>query len=526
MDPAKAIFDPIKDQRKDELKVAKKLFEDDEKLAEDMVEQAEDELEDALDAVEDLQDLMADAEEDAADALADIAKQQAKALKDLEKELNSQLGDLDEALDANRKTFTNQIRQAAKDLAKRAETIEPQLEVSGKNAVKLIEDAAKALDKQLKKTPLLRENALLGSLGMTHSFLTGYDVGVAVIDSGITPSDNIEVEEAFDFTGTVTDSKRPDAYGHGTHVAGLVANTGEEALDGTYRGVAPGVRLIDLKVLDQYGQGFTSDVILAIEFAIVMRDELGIDVINLSLGHPIYEPAASDPLVQAVEMAVDAGIVVVVSAGNIGRNLETGEVGYAGITSPGNAPSAITVGSLNTQGTPTRTDDIVAPYSSRGPSWYDGYAKPDLVAPGHKLISAAADNSTLAADDAGALVVGQDADDPNLLSLSGTSMATGVTSGVVALVIEANRYAVLETGRYYRLTPNTIKGILQYTAVRVGDEQGYEADVLTQGAGAINPEGAATLASLIDASAPVGTSWLLGPVDPFTTVNNETYSWS
>ena len=87
-------------------------------------------------------------------------------------------------------------------------------------------------------------------------------------------------------------------------------------------------------------------MIKAIEFATAQKNALGIHVINLSLGHPIYEPAATDPLVRAVERAVAAGIVVVASAGNFGYNRVVGSTGYAGITSPGNAPSAITVGAL------------------------------------------------------------------------------------------------------------------------------------------------------------------------------------
>ena len=90
-----------------------------------------------------------------------------------------------------------------------------------------------------------------------------------------------------------------------------------------------------------------------------------------------------------------AGIVVVVSAGNVGANPVTGEVGYGGISSPGNAPSAITVGAVKTLDTTSRTDDLVADYSSRGPTWYDGFAKPDVVAPGHRLLSAAAASQTL-----------------------------------------------------------------------------------------------------------------------------------
>ena len=129
--------------------------------------------------------------------------------------------------------------------------------------------------------------------------------------------------------------------------------------------------------------------------AVAQNALFGIDVMNLSLGHPIFEPAATDPLVQAVEAAVASGIVVVASAGNIGINPETGEPGYAGITSPGNAPGAITVGALDLHYTATRFDDTVGPFSSRGPTWYDAYAKPDLVAPGLQLAAVAARMSTL-----------------------------------------------------------------------------------------------------------------------------------
>src|SRR4029079_13597952 len=118
-------------------------------------------------------------------------------------------------------------------------------------------------------------------------------------------------------------------------------------------------------------------------------------VINLSLGHPILEPAATDPLVRAVEAAIRRGIVVVASAGNVGKNIYTGTPGYAGILSPGNAPSAITAGAVTMNGTASRKDDRVAEYSSRGPMWDDGQIKRDVVAPGSSLVSSAAVGSTL-----------------------------------------------------------------------------------------------------------------------------------
>ena len=226
--------------------------------------------------------------------------------------------------------------------------------------------------------------------------IVGWNVGVAVIDSGIANTGDYLITKFVDFVNGRTDGPYDD-FGHGTHVAGLVASNGVRS-NGVYRGVAPGARLIGLKVLDATGSGLTSTVLAALDYAILNKTTLGIDVINLSLGHVIDEPAATDPLVQAVERATAAGLVVVVSAGNVGTNPDTGVTGYAGISSPGNAPSALTVGALDTKQTLTRTDDEVTSYSSRGPTWYDGVAKPDLVAPGHRLTSDATATSTLAVD--------------------------------------------------------------------------------------------------------------------------------
>jgi serine protease AprX len=342
--------------------------------------------------------------------------------------------------------------------------------------------------------------------------ITGAGVGVAVIDSGIAPSRDYHVAAFVDFVAGHT---RPyDDFGHGTHVAGLIASSGAQS-NGFYRGVAPGARLIGLKVLDANGSGRTSDVIAALAYVVANRERLGIHVVNLSLGHVIDEPAVSDPLVITVEAAVRAGLVVVVSAGNLGSNPVTGEVGYAGVTSPGNAPSAITVGALNTQHTLTRTDDVVTHYSSRGPTWYDGLAKPDLVAPGHRLTSNATPASTLsvALGDRYTRATGT----TGYLRLSGTSMAAAVTSGAVALILDAHRRTETATA----LTPNTVKAQLQFTALDVAG-----ADSLAQGAGSLNPAGAATLAAAIDPAAPLGTCWVTTPTSPLTTIGGETLSWS
>ena len=339
-----------------------------------------------------------------------------------------------------------------------------------------------------------------GTLGLPVLSPGGSRIGIAVIDSGIEPGPEFgdRIVAFYDFTQGGIARPASDAYGHGTHVAGLIAGDGRQSQK-RYRGVAHKARLIVLKVLDENGQGRTSDVISAIEYATANKDQLGIEIINLSLGHPIYEPAETDPLVQAVEAAARAGIHVVASAGNYGLNPETSEPGYAGIVSPANAPSAIAVGAETTVDTKVRSDDRVTRYSSRGPSWYDGTAKPDLVAPGHAMVSVAARSSSLYLNNPG-LRVGD-----SYLRLSGTSMAAGVVSGTLALVIEANRTAFAGSPP---LTPNAAKALLQFTALKVHDELGAEYDTLTQGAGSVNPAGAIDLASKIDPSAPVASWWL------------------
>ena len=233
-------------------------------------------------------------------------------------------------------------------------------------------------------TPDRPQNTLLPTLGLPTDKLAGKGVGIAVIDSGLQPSKEFSgvLQYFYDFT---TGQTTPyDDYGHGTHVTGLISSSGVLS-NGTYQGIAPKARIISLKVLDANGTGQTSTVIQAIEFAVTNKSRLGIDIINLSLGHPSLEPPERDPLVRAVEGAVRAGIVVVVSAGNSGKDDATGLPAYGTINSPGTAPSAITIGAVDTKNTTTRADDTIPSFSSHGPT-IDGRMKPDLVAPGHKLV--------------------------------------------------------------------------------------------------------------------------------------------
>jgi serine protease AprX len=353
---------------------------------------------------------------------------------------------------------------------------------------------------------------LLPTLGLPAAELTGKGVGVAVIDSGLQLNGDFSGVSFYDFTSASAGGPYDD-FGHGTHVSGLIASRGNLSL-GAYSGMAPKVHLISLKVLDAQGHGSTSTVIDAIEFAVQNRQSLGIDVINLSLGHPIFESLETDPLVQAVQAAVRAGIVVVVSAGNVGRSLTTNLPGYGGILSPGNAPSAITVGALDTGNTISRGDDAVAAFSSRGPTWYDALPKPDLVAPGQALVSDAAIGSTLYTEFPTAQIAGNGGS-ARFLSLSGTSMSAAVTSGVVALIIEASRSSSGAT-----LPPDAVKSILEYSALPLNGP-----DSLTQGHGAINPSGAIALTLSLGAAGwpgGVGTTSLA----PTTTIGAETWVWS
>jgi serine protease AprX len=375
------------------------------------------------------------------------------------------------------------------------------------------------------------------TLGLGNWF-AGSSLTVAVIDSGIAPMADFtgRIVGTYDFTNYQGGALVPavDEYGHGSHVAGLVGSSGASS-SGTYAGVAAGVKLLSLRVLNKHGNGKTSDVIAALQFAVANKSRFNIRIINLSLGHPVYESALTDPLVQAVEAAVRSGIVVVVAAGNYGRNPVTGVVGYAGIASPGNAPSAITVGAASNANTVERTDDRVASYSSRGPSWFDGYAKPDVVAPGHGLLSDSPEGSTLATSYP-ALVY--QSTGGKLMRLSGSSMATGVVSGLVAVMIEAHDYAAAQkyqsSGRLKKLlpytpppplSPNAIKAMLQYSATPLRDANGVRFDALTQGAGEVDGLGAITLAYVVDTSVPVGMPWM-APVPASTLFGATLESWS
>jgi serine protease AprX len=279
-------------------------------------------------------------------------------------------------------------------------------------------------------------SSLLGLSSL--SAVDGTGIGVAVIDSGIASHAALAKRVVANVSFVTGDPTVTDTFGHGTHVAGIIAGGGSAAALVTplyTGGIAPGVQLVNVRVLGADGTGLTSDVIAGIDWAITRRKAYNIQVINLSLGHPVVEPAATDPLCIEVAKAVNAGITVVVSAGNAGKTAD-GTPMLGGITSPGNSPYAITVGALNTKGTVDRSDDVVATYSSRGPTRFDFAMKPDIAAPGNKIISLEAKGSYLPTMYPFLHTAGTGTN--AYMQLSGTSMATPMVSGAVALLLQGS----------------------------------------------------------------------------------------
>src|SRR5262249_51027327 len=214
--------------------------------------------------------------------------------------------------------------------------------------------------------------------------------------------------------------------------------------------------------------GLTSDVIDGIEWAVSNRTTYNIRVINLSLGHPVMEPSTTDPLCQAVADAVNAGIVVVASAGNTGKSPD-GRMVLGSIASPRNSPLALTVGAINTWGTVSRADDSVTTYSSRGPTRFELVVKPDVAAPGNKIVSLQAKGSYLPTIYPTLHVAGGSSN--AYMTLSGTSMAAPMVSGGVALLLQGTP----------GLSPAQVKLALQTSATFVKD-----GGLMGAGAGSVN----------------------------------------
>ena len=276
--------------------------------------------------------------------------------------------------------------------------------------------------------------------------LQGNGITVAVIDSGI--NNHIELRSAdgtnrikahIDFTGTADPN---DRYGHGTHVAGIIGGNGSTSA-GQRIGMAPQVNLLNVKVNDYQGMSYMSNVIAALQWIYENKNTYNIRIVNFSLNSTVAESYHLNPLNAALEILWFNGIVVVVAAGNNGTG-----TGPVDLLPPANDPFVITVGAADSRGTVSMTDDQIAFFSAYGTTM-DGFAKPDLIAPGRNIVSLLADTSSW-------IYLHRNLHrlDSYLFRMSGTSMSTPVVSGAVALLLQDEP----------NLTPDQVKYRLKATA--------------------------------------------------------------
>jgi serine protease AprX len=268
--------------------------------------------------------------------------------------------------------------------------------------------------------------------------VSGEDITVAVMDSGINPDTDFgwRLVRGPNFS----EEWYPlDRYGHGTWVAGIIAGRDPK---GRYVGIAPEADLLSVKVARSDGSARAGDVIEALQWLVDHKDRYGVRVVNISLNSAIPDSYLKDPLSAAVEQAWFQGIVVVVSAGNLGAS------SLAADHAPANDPYVITVGATDGQGTADRADDVLAGWSSRGVTM-EGYDKPEVVAPGADIVSTSGGSQTYLVREFPEIVV-----DRSYMRLSGTSASAAVMSGTVALMLEEDpaltpdevKYRVMATG--------------------------------------------------------------------------------
>jgi serine protease AprX len=299
---------------------------------------------------------------------------------------------------------------------------------------------------------------------------TGQGVDIALLDSGVVPVDGLlttnklVIGPDLTFEAERSNLEHMDTFGHGTHMAGIMAGKDpESAGSGRFVGMAPGARIVSLKLADAQGRTTVAQVLAAIDWVVryAHADGLNIRVLNLSFAGDPDAGQRLDPLRFAAEVAWSKGIVVVAAAGNRGAST-------TGLASPASSPATLAVGAVDTNGTADAADDRVASWSQRGDS-RRGERGPDLVAPGSSIVSLRARGSFIDSRFASG-VVGE-----RFFRGSGTSQSTAVVSGAAALLLSQRP----------ELTPDQVRDVLRRSAVPVA---GADADA--QGAGALNLDAA------------------------------------
>ncbi len=313
---------------------------------------------------------------------------------------------------------------------------------------------------------------LTGARDWWNAGYTGSGIDVALIDSGVAPVQGLSSSgKLLNGPDLSLESQAPnlrylDTYGHGTFMAGLIAGRdgtpSSQAPASTYLGMAPDARIVSLKVATADGGTDTSQVIAAIDWVVQHRTDNGLNirVINLSYGTNSLQDYRSDPLAFAVEQAWKKGLVVVAASGNTG--FQKGK-GAPGLADPAFDPYAIGVASADTMGTQDVKDDVVASYSAS--SCGGGACKnPDYTVPGSHMQGLRVPNSFIDANHPEGFLSSR------YFRGSGTSEATAIASGAIALVLQ----------KYPGLSPDQVKRFFQHYAVNL-DKQKPE----TQGAGEI-----------------------------------------
>jgi serine protease AprX len=301
-------------------------------------------------------------------------------------------------------------------------------------------------------------SAFLSSVKADQLSLNGQGVTVAVVDSGVAYQADFQsgkvsrILTAQSFSG---DSKIDDLYGHGTHVAGIIGGNGATS-NGEYRGMAPGVNLINLRISDKDGMTYESSVINSLQWIYNNKSTYNIRVVNLSLNSTIDQSYHTSPLSAAVEILWFNGVVVVVSAGNNG----TGD-GPVTIYPPANDPFVITVGATEDKGTTGLGDDTLAVFSAYGTT-EAGFAKPDLVAPGRNLVAPLAAKASTVYNAHPLHRVGD-----YYFRMSGTSMSAPVVSGAVALLLQDEPNLNPDQVKY-RLMASASKNWSNYSVTTAG----------------------------------------------------------
>ncbi len=274
--------------------------------------------------------------------------------------------------------------------------------------------------------------------------LSGAGIVIALLDTGISPVEDLTKNEnrIIAFKDFINGKNTPyDDNGHGTHVAGIAAGNGYNS-GGRFRGIAPEASLVGVKILNDEGKGGGVEVLAGLQWTLDHAKEFNIRIINLSIG--AEDCGSRDPLVKAVEAAWDMGLVVIVAAGNNGPKPQT-------VTSPGISKKVITVGASDDDKNVTIWGSALENFSGRGPTT-ECVIKPDILAPGANIISCLSQTPRKPQEGESVQVIQE-----RYVLMSGTSMATPIVSGSVALLLQ----------KYPDLLPDDIKYMLKKCATNL-----------------------------------------------------------